>query len=70
MPEHTPIDVPDVPAGFTHPAALTTEQEDMLKKVLDHFTNIEYHLPGIEEKGNLTDDEKFWLVCFQIIGFL
>lgn len=68
MPEHTPIDVPAAPADYALPAALTSGQEEMRKKVLDHFTNVGYHIPGIEEKGELTDDEKFWLVCFRGIS--
>jgi hypothetical protein len=64
MSEHTPIDVPAAPADSALPAALTSGQEEMRKKVLDYFANPDYHIPGVEEKGQLTDDEKFWLVCF------
>jgi hypothetical protein len=67
MSEHFPIVVPAVPADFALPAALTPVQEEMRKKVLDHFADTDYHIPGIEEKGQLTDDEKFWLVCFHSI---
>jgi len=51
------------------PPKLTTEQEDMYKKVYEHFTKDGYTLPG-EEKGEFTEEEQFWLVrCLRYAVF-
>lgn len=43
------------------PAVLTENEEDMRKKVFEHFSKPDYAIPGVEH-GELTDNEKFWLV--------
>jgi hypothetical protein len=43
------------------PAELSTAQAEMHKKVLGHFQNETYKIPGIEN-GALLEEEKFWLV--------
>jgi hypothetical protein len=43
------------------PAELSTAQAEMHKKVLKHFQNEAYKIPGVEN-GALLEDEKFWLV--------
>lgn len=61
MPEHTPFALP-TPSGVTEPSHdLTDTQLAMLQAVKDHFLADGYTLPG-EEKGELTELEKFWLV--------
>ena len=58
---------PPQPRPDAGPPNLTTEQEDMYNKVCEHFTKDGYALPG-EEKGELTEEEKFWLVCYYPYG--
>lgn len=60
--DYTPIPLPQ-PKADAGPPKLTTEQEDMYKKVYEHFTKDEYVLPG-EEKGEFAEEEKFWLVRY------
>lgn len=43
------------------PAELSTAQAEMHKKVLEHFQNEAYKIPGLEN-GALLEEEKFWLV--------
>ena len=50
------------------PAELSTAQAAMHKKVLEHFQNETYKIPGIES-GALLEEEKFWLVrCLAYCG--
>jgi hypothetical protein len=61
--DYVPIPPPQ-PKTDAGPPKLTTEQEDKYKKVYEHFTRDGYVPPG-EEKGEFTEEEKFWLVrCF------
>ena len=60
--DYVPIPPPQPKADAGSPK-LTTEQEDMYKKVYEHFTKDGYVLPD-EEKGEFTEEEKFWLVRF------
>ena len=59
---------PPPPAPREKPTAeadeLTPAQVEMHKKVLEHFRSESYKLPGVEEDGELRDQEKFWLVRF------
>jgi hypothetical protein len=47
---------------------LTPNQIELQKKVLDHFSKPDYVLPG-EEKGELMEEEKFWLVRSFLLMF-
>ena len=58
--DYVPISPPQ-PKDDAGPPKLTTEQEDMYKKVYEHFTKDGYTLPG-EDKSEFTEEEKFWLV--------
>ncbi|KAG6877808.1 hypothetical protein C0993_003782 [Termitomyces sp. T159_Od127] len=42
-------------------ADLLDVEQKMYDDVLQHFSDPTYSLPGIEEKGELTEAEKFWL---------
>jgi hypothetical protein len=63
---------PEAPAGAAVPSdasrALTPAQKAMHEKMLEHFQNESYKIPGIED-GELLEVEKFWLVrvfkCFR-----
>jgi DNA replication initiation complex subunit (GINS family) len=45
----------------TDPRANLTEQEqDLYDQVLKHLSDPQYAIPGVE-KGELTEQEKFWL---------
>lgn len=59
--DYLPIPPPH-PKADASPPKTTTEQEEMYKKVYEHFTKDGYVLPD-EEKGEFTEEEKFWLVC-------
>ena len=48
---------------------LTPAQAEMHQKVLGHFQSEPYRLPGVEEDGELRDEEKFWLVRFILSSF-
>lgn len=58
-----PLPVRDL-QGVTHLQGtdLTEKQEGYLQNVLDHFSKPDYVLPEVE-KGDLADEEKYWLVC-------
>jgi hypothetical protein len=57
----TPMSPDVAPAGTVEPhVELTETQEDMWKKVFNHFSKPEYEVPCVEN-GRLNDDEKFWL---------
>lgn len=58
--DYVPIPPPQ-PKADAGPPKLTTEQEDLYKKVYEHFTEDGYMLPD-EEKGEFTEEEQFWLV--------
>ncbi|TFY66799.1 hypothetical protein EVG20_g4284 [Dentipellis fragilis] len=68
MPDFTILPPPPLPEGETRPGELTPAQEEMYAKVLAHFDDAEYRLPSEgkskeedKEKGELSEDEKFWL---------
>lgn len=42
-------------------AELTSDQQTMYSKVLQHFADATYKLPGVEASAELTELEKFWL---------
>lgn len=74
MTDFTPLPVPIVDAKERIETALSDEQEAKRKEVLAHFAKDDFRIPG-EEKGELEDVEKFWLVsilppfcikCFKI----
>ena len=58
--DYVPIPPPQSKADAGPPKP-TAEQESMYKKVYEHFTKDGYALPG-DEKGEFTEEEKFWLV--------
>jgi len=58
--DYVPIPLPQ-PKADAGPPKLTTEQEDFYKTVYEHFTKDGYTLPD-DEKGEFTEEEKFWLV--------
>ena len=60
--DYVPIPPPQ-PKPDAGPPKLTTEQEGKYEKVYEHFTKDGYVLPD-EEKGEFTEEEKFWLVRF------
>lgn len=66
MPEKVYLPIPPPPQKEleTPPAVLTlTEKEQtMYDKVFEHYSNPDYTIPGTEKDGQLTEDEKFWLV--------
>ena len=58
---YTPISPPATPEDTIElHAELTDAQEDMRKKVFNHFSKPGYTIPDVEN-GDLSDDEKFWL---------
>ena len=57
----TPLPVPVIEENLKEQDALTDEQHEKYSEVLKHFNRDDYKLPG-EEKGELMDEEKFWLV--------
>ena len=52
---------PPPPKERPAPVEFSTAQAEMHKKVLEHFQNDAYKIPGIEN-GELLEVEKFWLV--------
>jgi len=42
-------------------AGLSEHEQALYSQVLDHFAAFGYRIPGVEEKPELTEDEKFWL---------
>lgn len=68
MATYEPAPVPNL-ADKTKPQGtdLTPKQQAELDKVLAHFSNPDYKLPQVDaENSTLSDEEKFWLVCFGI----
>lgn len=58
---YTPV-APRTPYHVSDPhARLNASEEEMYAEVLAHFTADGYTLSGVEEKGELTEKEKFWL---------
>lgn len=55
---------PPLPQDTIQPyASLPPNQEEMYETVSGHFSKENYILPGSEEgKGELMEEEKFWLV--------
>jgi hypothetical protein len=60
MPVYAPIAPPFLESAEA-PGELTPDQASMTAKVLEHFSKPDYLLPGLE-KGELGEEEKFWLV--------
>lgn len=58
-PHYVPLPPPQ-PKADSVVLTLSEKQEQQLKEVLDHFTKPEYLLPEVE-KGELSEEEKFWL---------
>lgn len=62
----TPLPVPDTPADSSELKLpfedLSDGQQSKLQEVLDHFSAATYAVPGVEEKGELMEEEKMWLV--------
>ena len=64
MPSVDYVPLPPPPAkADSGPPKPTVEQEGKYSEVYGHFTKDGYVLPD-EEKGELTEEEKFWLVRF------
>ncbi|KAF8510786.1 CRAL-TRIO domain-containing protein [Gautieria morchelliformis] len=64
-----PITIPLPPPNNTDLKPLEplpSEREEKRSKVLEHFADDSYKIPGIEENGVLHEQEKFWLSneCF------
>lgn len=59
-PDYVPMPPPQ-PLADSGPPILTDKQDELRKEVLEHFTKADYQLSD-EEKGDLTEEEKFWLV--------
>ncbi|KAG6909051.1 hypothetical protein DXG01_002203 [Tephrocybe rancida] len=57
---HEPI-VPPTTCDTDPRAILTDAEQSMYDEVLKHFSDPAYSTPGIKEKGELTEAEKFWL---------
>jgi hypothetical protein len=63
MPEFLPFAPTPLPVDAKEPEEnLTEAQQTMYKHVLDHFSKADYKLPK-GDKGELSEEEKFWLVC-------
>jgi hypothetical protein len=61
LPIHPPTIYKDDPG-----AELKESEQSMYDAVVEHFTRTDYSIPNIE-KGELMDQEKFWLSCECII---
>jgi hypothetical protein len=46
---------------------LPSDREEKRSKVLEHFADDSYKIPGIEGDGVLHEQEKFWLVCHESV---
>ncbi|KAG5645927.1 hypothetical protein DXG03_004716 [Asterophora parasitica] len=51
-------------------ANLSDVERALYEEVLKHFSDSEYQIPGIEEKGRLTEAEKFWLSYECLLRYL
>lgn len=62
MSDFVPLEVPTIPANEDlKDVKLSDEEETKRNEVLAHFDRDDYRIPG-EEKGELMDEEKMWLV--------
>jgi hypothetical protein len=61
MPEYLPLPPPNEHDPRL-PMELKDDQQLKYDKVLAHFSDEKYEVPG-EKKGALTEDERFWIVC-------
>jgi hypothetical protein len=67
MPEYLPFSPPSE-HKLRPTRDLKGDQQEKYTKVLTHFSDEKYEVPG-EKKGLLTEDEKFWLVSYsKILG--
>ncbi|KAG6842317.1 hypothetical protein C0991_010605 [Blastosporella zonata] len=57
---HEPI-LPPTVCDTDPRATLTDAEHKMYDEVLEHMSEAAYTIPGIEENGELTEAEKFWL---------
>ena len=58
---YTPLEPPPVTQSHT-PSKLTEAQEEKRKQLIAHYSDAEYKVGEDSEKGELTEDERFWLV--------
>lgn len=60
---HVPLPVPDH-SGHHPPPALSEKEQTLYDHVLEHFSAVDYTIPGIDEENlaALMVDEKIWLV--------
>ena len=61
--DYTPLSVPFI--SENEKPNISEEEEQKRMEVLAHFDNNNYRLPG-EEKGELLDEEKMWLVSHKL----
>ncbi|KAI0058170.1 CRAL/TRIO domain-containing protein [Artomyces pyxidatus] len=59
-PDHTAYPPPPPPEGAKRSDDLAPEHAEKQKEVQAHFESADYKIPGLE-KGELMDEEKFWL---------
>lgn len=45
-----------------HTDILSDEKQAKYQSILEHFSQEDYQLPGVED-GKLKEAERFWLVC-------
>ena len=68
------ITVPFTPPSHLNIKPLTplsSEHEGKRLEVLEHFSDPNYKIPGQEAKGELDEQERFWLVgCQPVISWL
>ena len=65
MPVSTPSAPPIIPTARPL-EPLVSEKEEKRLKVLQHFSDNNYTIPGIEKNGQLDELEKFWLVSYEL----
>lgn len=59
---HVPLPVPTHPSA-SPPPELNEQEKSEYDRVLDHFANPDYRLPGVpSEAGSLMEEECMWLV--------
>lgn len=65
---YVPLAIPDFSGDvLKRPAPLTGDEEAKRLELFNHFTKEDYKIPGITENAELTEAEKFWLVCFKFL---